>query len=207
MQIKKKDQSLPGPSGLHINRKIVDYSDSDQSSETEIKSQFLKRPIQPRSLRIYSFSSPEPNINSPESTIKTATMESKTVSEKIAASTVQNSSDEDDVPLAELCTKTEFQNFMPTPDYGSVKIQPRKKALNYKDQRVTQDLFNKKEEEMKKTKKGKPKVKETKSKCNTNTKTIDKSAKKKTGKNAKKSEERWYCHACHEENDGYETLH
>ncbi|CAG4996567.1 unnamed protein product [Parnassius apollo] len=53
----------------------------------------------------------------------------------------QDSPDEDNVSLAQISTKSPFQKFMPTPDYGDIKTRPRKKALKYKGQRVTKDLF------------------------------------------------------------------
>lgn len=49
------------------------------------------------------------------------------------------------MPLAQLSKKSSFQKFMPTPHYGAVKNRPRKKAIHYKGQRVTKDLFNPKE--------------------------------------------------------------
>ncbi|KAK9872721.1 hypothetical protein WA026_019502 [Henosepilachna vigintioctopunctata] len=59
---------------------------------------------------------------------------------------------EDDQPLAKIARnmKTDFQQFMPTPEYGVVKSSPRKKALNYRGQRVTKDLFNTDKEQNKK---------------------------------------------------------
>ncbi|CAG5016892.1 unnamed protein product [Parnassius apollo] len=38
----------------------------------------------------------------------------------------QDSPDEDNVSLAQLSTKSPFQKFMPTPDYGDIKTRPRK---------------------------------------------------------------------------------
>ncbi|KAF5270792.1 hypothetical protein FQR65_LT05411 [Abscondita terminalis] len=51
---------------------------------------------------------------------------------------------EDGEPLAKIAEskKTDFQKFMPTPDYSVVKDCPRRKALNYEGQRVSKDLFN-----------------------------------------------------------------
>lgn len=65
-------------------------------------------------------------------------------------------SDEDDVPLLILITssnKTEFEDFLQTPNYAITKTnRPRKKAINYKGQRITKDLFDKKDADKKKTK-------------------------------------------------------
>ncbi|KAJ2945530.1 hypothetical protein O0L34_g347 [Tuta absoluta] len=48
------DNERPGPSGLPIQKRLVDYSDSDRSSGAEIMSDFIHRPKPPKLFRIYS---------------------------------------------------------------------------------------------------------------------------------------------------------
>lgn len=85
---------------------------------------------------------------------------------------------------------------MPTPNYAIIKNKPRRKAINYRGQRITRDLFKKREElkenEMimvKKSKKANQKTKDRKNKSG------------KDSSKAKKSkimESEWFCHACKE---------
>ncbi|CAB3259083.1 unnamed protein product [Arctia plantaginis] len=128
-------------------------------------------------------------------------------------------SDEENVPLSNLkkpSNKTEFEDFLPTPNYAITKTnRPRKKALNYKGQRITKDLFDKKDEDKKKTKNTNTKEHEKNKKDkiklkNKSIKTKDRLPKKvkyianeqenKKRINEKKddTEEHWYCYACHE---------
>ncbi|XP_046978393.1 uncharacterized protein LOC124544043 [Vanessa cardui] len=181
-------ENIPGPSGLQINHRLVEYSDSTENEQDSISSEdnmyaFINRLIPPRRLRIYTSSDTDKsdveNINPNNVTLP------KSDGEDI----------EDDEPLAKIARlkKTDFQKFMPTPDYSIVKNRPRKKALNYKGQRVTKDLFNTDKE---------PK------KNNSNNKKKGKKPIKKTDKQKRKSliktkstedREQWYCLACKEE--------
>ncbi|CAB3220890.1 unnamed protein product [Arctia plantaginis] len=128
-------------------------------------------------------------------------------------------SDEENVPLSNLkkpSNKTEFEDFLPTPNYAITKTnRPRKKALNYKGQRITKDLFDKKDEDKKKTKNSNTKEHEKNKKDkiklkNKSIKTKDRLPKKvkyiaNEQENIKRinekkddTEEHWYCYACHE---------
>lgn len=71
-----------------------------------------------------------------------------------------------------------FKELLPTPEVETKKIVPRKKSINYRAQRVTKNLFAEKE----KKKNG-----------------IEKSIKIPKEKNAKKVDEKWYCHLCNED--------
>ncbi|KAJ2952374.1 hypothetical protein O0L34_g4658 [Tuta absoluta] len=116
------DYERPGPSGLQIQKRLVDYSDSDRSSGAEIMSDFIHRPKPPNRFRIYSSTDSETDMENVEPNI----MSQKEIQ-------ICVSSGEDDIPLAEINSKTRFKTFLPTPDYGVVKTCTRKKAINYKD--------------------------------------------------------------------------
>ncbi|XP_063895036.1 inhibitor of growth protein 2-like [Helicoverpa armigera] len=107
-------------------------------------------------------------------------------------------SSDDNVPLANLKDnkfRSPFQELLPTPNYAVTKNKPRRKAINYKGQRVTKDLFKEQEtlKENKLTKKRKPK--ESK-------KTKNEKKKRSKGDKRKRSnlsvEESWFCPACNE---------
>lgn len=198
-------KDLPGPSGMGNTKRLVEYSDSDRSSEAEIMCDFLNRPLPPKRFRIYSSTDSENNFENINPKVDTA-------------------EEEDNVPLAKFSTKSPFQTFLPTPDYGHIKTRPRKKALNFKGQRVTKDLFDlqKTKDTDKKNNKDKPKKKSKTGSENNSTevckkgkavreakgekstkgkitnKTIDRNTKKR-GHNSKSTTESWYCHACHED--------
>ncbi|KAK4884075.1 hypothetical protein RN001_000346 [Aquatica leii] len=183
-------ENLPGPSGLQINHRLVEYSDSTEDEQYSIASEednmyaFINRFIPPKRLRIYSSSDTECDIEN--------------VNPNNVTSPKSDGEDtKDDEPLAKISEskKTDFQTFMPTPDYSVVKNnRPRRKALNYKGQRVTKDLFNTDKEPKKNnsnnTKKGKKHIKKT-------TKETHKRNKKRLIKpTSTEDRERWYCLAC-----------
>ncbi|CAG9792671.1 unnamed protein product [Diatraea saccharalis] len=179
-------------------RRLVDYTDSDSEdvimkefihrpvnysashSEDDIMKKFIHRPIIQKRLPIYSSS------------------DSDIIDENVDLNNIvvpQSSDfeDEDNLPLAQLSNKTPFQKFLPTPDYGITKDRPRKKALNYKGQRITKDLFNKQGNSLIKEKKKTSKQqvqKRTKKVCKKN---------KNQGTKQRSPDERWYCNACQEE--------
>ncbi|KAJ2951633.1 hypothetical protein O0L34_g13791 [Tuta absoluta] len=124
------DYERPGPSGLQIQKRLVDYSDSDRSSGAEIMSDFIHRPKPLKRFRIYSSTDSETDMENVEPNI----MSQKEIQ-------ICVSSGEDDIPLAEISSKTRFKTFLPTPDYGVVKTCTRKKAINYKGQRITKTYF------------------------------------------------------------------
>lgn len=106
---------------------------------------------------------------------------------------------DDDTPLASLKTKetkSPFQELMPTPNYAVIKDKPRRKAINYRGQRITRDLFKKREElkenEMIKVKKSKKANQKTKDRKNKSGKDSSKAKKSKI------IESEWFCHACKE---------
>ncbi|KAL4713560.1 hypothetical protein ACJJTC_006148 [Scirpophaga incertulas] len=107
---------------------------------------FIRRPIRQKRLRIYSSSDTECDIENVNPNNDTFT----------------KSDGEDDQSLAKIARnrKTDFQQFMPTPDYGVFKSRPRKKALNYNGHRVTKDLFNSDKEQNKNKSKNTKKRKE-----------------------------------------------
>ncbi|KAL4721040.1 hypothetical protein ACJJTC_018923 [Scirpophaga incertulas] len=146
-------ENLPGPNGLKITRRLVEYSDSIEDKQCSIASEEenMYAFIRQKRLRIYSSSDTECDVENVNPNNDTFT----------------KADGEDDQSLAKIARnrKTDFQQFMPTPDYGVVKSRPRKKALNYNGHRVTKDLFNSDKEQNKKkskiTKKGKKATKET----------------------------------------------
>lgn len=211
MKDQRFDGAIPGPSGLG-KKKLVEYSDTDISSEDSssdliLMNEYINRRLPTRRLRIYSSTDSEVDIDN-------ISPQNVQIETEIEA--------DDDVPLAQISKKSRFQTFLPTPEYGIVKSRPRKKALNYKGQRVTKDLFKRKEEkavEEKKSIKGKKnkktesdkkkekhskekkgkqieekRCKVTKEKTNNNTK--EDSSKKRVNK-TKSTTDSWYCHACH----------
>ncbi|XP_052742085.1 uncharacterized protein LOC128198842 [Bicyclus anynana] len=154
---------------------------------------------------VYGYLSEEENenltvINKGETTPKKQTVNSD--------DDESGSLDEDNIPLFNLkrqSNKTEFHEFLPTPNYSITKTKrPRKKAINYKGQRITKDLFNKNDEDKNKTKNTKTKKKEKNKKDkikskNKVIKTKDKKQQNKKKINEKKDDtEDWYCYACHE---------
>ncbi|KAJ2941545.1 hypothetical protein O0L34_g14598 [Tuta absoluta] len=129
---------------------------TDRSSGAEIMSDFIHRPKPLKRFRIYSSTDSETDMENVEPNI----MSQKEIQ-------IYVSSGEDDIPLAEISSKTRFKTFLPTPDYGVVKTCTRKKAINYKGQRITKNLFCCKEIQ----KKIKPKeIKISKKKASTNVK-------------------------------------
>lgn len=136
---------------------------------------------------------------------------------KKSNSSSRSDDSEDNVPLSTFKTKsnkTPFHEFLPTPDYGVVKNKRlRKKAINYKGQRITKDLFtDNKNNSQKKMKKplmiksnkarekdvlvrDKKALKYTKKK---NTKEPERKQIKKMNNKENDETEDWYCHACHE---------
>ncbi|CAH2084962.1 unnamed protein product [Euphydryas editha] len=127
--------------------------------------------------------------------------------------------DDDNVPLSNLRKepgyRTEFHNFLPTPNYAITKTNRlRKKAINYKGQRITKDLFDKKGEDKKKIKNTKTKNNNKSKKDNKNntkietknmymekkqyTSIVNKQEKRKIINQEKDNTEEWYCYACHE---------
>ncbi|CAH2100623.1 unnamed protein product [Euphydryas editha] len=126
--------------------------------------------------------------------------------------------DDDNVPLSNLRKepgyRTEFHNFLPTPNYAITKTNRlRKKAINYKGQRITKDLFDKKGEDKKKIKNTKTKSNNKSKKYNKNNTKIEtknmymekktiyeynKQEKRKIINQEKDNTEEWYCYACHE---------
>ncbi|KAF5281134.1 hypothetical protein FQR65_LT03000 [Abscondita terminalis] len=108
----------------------------------------------------------------------------------------------DKIPLANLKskeTKSPFQELMPTPNVSVIKNKPRRKAIDYKGQRITKDIFNNREEtkeneksKIQKRKRLKPKIKNLKKKLRA---VRDKGKAKKTKVSPDTD---WYCHACKE---------
>uniref|UniRef100_A0A2A4K7W9 HTH CENPB-type domain-containing protein n=2 Tax=Heliothis virescens TaxID=7102 RepID=A0A2A4K7W9_HELVI len=172
---------------------------------------------------IYGFSSDEENeilsiinkeITTPKKQIFNLAQEN--IIQKANSDDDKSCLSDEDVPLSNLKKKTEFEDFLPTPNYALSKInRPRKKAINYKGQRVTKDLFDKKEEDKKETKNANTKENEKKKKDKTKLKNkaiktknkfpkhvkniVNEQGNKKTINEKKDDiEELWYCNACHE---------
>lgn len=106
--------------------------------------------------------------------------------------------DSDNIPLASLQQNkslgSSFHELMPTPNYAVLKEnKPRRKALNYKGQRVTRDLFKDSENKKKRL--------DNQRKANKPTK-VKKNRRKQKENNDKKqgnSSDKWYCNGCHSE--------
>lgn len=169
----------PSTSGLHrapiYRRPIIYSSGSETDSETNIELQITQLALNKSSLAMDNIYGSEENIEDSD-----------------------DFSSDDNVPLANLKDnkfRSPFQELLPTPNYAVTKNKPRRKAINYKGQRVTKDLFKEQEtlKENKLTKKRKPK--ESK-------KTKNEKKKRSKGDKRKRSnlsvEESWFCPACNE---------
>lgn len=187
---------VPGTSGI---RKPITFLDSSSSSSrSSLNIDYLDLvPQQSRGINIYDFSS--------ESDIENNVLKQK--SEKTPnKNRTQNTTDDsdDDVPLSDLTNEkssTTFKGLIPTPNFAVVKSHPRRKALNYKGQRIVKDLFEKKKElkdDKCYTKKGNNKKKMLSKgrkygakKDNKKTRTTEKHKPKKTN-----LDDTWFCHGC-----------
>ncbi|CAH2237471.1 jg12804 [Pararge aegeria aegeria] len=116
-----------------------------------------------------------------------------------------------DVPLIELKNKipsmTTFKELIPTPNFAVVKSRPRRKAINYKGQRIVKDLFEKRQDnnnDMGKTKdatirKNMKKISNKENKKLTKKNNKKKKSQKKIDKNKKTKtdmKDKWFCHGC-----------
>lgn len=138
------DPAVPSCSGLQ--KRIRDDPSSD-STISDLDS-FVARPIFKQSKyvarKIYNYTSDESSTDGSQCHLNKGT----TTPKKQMICPIQNETcnlDEDNVPLASLQqeNKTQFQQFLPTPNYAKNKSsKPRKKAMNYKGQRITKNLFN-----------------------------------------------------------------
>ncbi|XP_026328035.1 uncharacterized protein LOC113236244, partial [Hyposmocoma kahamanoa] len=112
---------------FHLNQNYSKLAVADvyTSSEEENESSFNKVYTTPKKQTIYNLSRDIHKTNSDGFTC--------------------SDDSEDNLPLSTLNkqnSKTPFQEFLPTPKYAVVKTKhPRKKAINYKGQRITKDLF------------------------------------------------------------------
>uniref|UniRef100_A0A2A4JD70 HTH CENPB-type domain-containing protein n=1 Tax=Heliothis virescens TaxID=7102 RepID=A0A2A4JD70_HELVI len=120
-----------------------------------------------------------------------------------------SSEESDDLPLSQL-KRNEFYDLLPTPDKSQKTPTVRQKAINYRGNSVTKDLFDKFSEEKRKMKemKKKQKKKEGKErprrekKRETPKKAKPSSGKKSTtvkGTKKNKKQVGWFCHACEED--------
>ncbi|KAF9419659.1 hypothetical protein HW555_003937, partial [Spodoptera exigua] len=148
------DLAVPSCSGLQ--KSLRDDPGSD-STISDLDS-FVTRPLFNQSKyvadHIYNYTSDESSRDGSQCHLNKGTKTPK----KQMICPIQNETcnlDEDNVPLASLQqeNKTQFQQFLPTPNYAKNKSsKPRKKAMNYKGQRITKDLFNDKTETKKSNK-------------------------------------------------------
>lgn len=190
--------------GTTRRRNMYYISNSESSDDESQPREIIKRPFLRKPCQIYSSSSDDEDNN----------IDNK---QPDRSPLVNCQSDEDDeVPLANLTEKSPFQKLLPTPDYAVTKNKPRRKALNYKGQRVTKDIFQKtkeaqkEEDNQKKTEtqesnteqgkekgKGKGKGKGTRK---SSKKVQDNQNKYKNEESSiKESQECWYCPACNED--------
>uniref|UniRef100_A0A2A4J5L2 HTH CENPB-type domain-containing protein n=1 Tax=Heliothis virescens TaxID=7102 RepID=A0A2A4J5L2_HELVI len=120
-----------------------------------------------------------------------------------------SSEESDDLPLSQL-KRNEFYDLLPTPDKSQKTPTVRQKAINYRGNSVTKDLFDKFSEEKRKMKemKKKQKKKEGKERPRREKKReTPKKAKPSFGKKSttvkgtKKNKKQvgWFCHACEED--------
>ncbi|KAJ8724447.1 hypothetical protein PYW08_015921 [Mythimna loreyi] len=197
------DMAVPSCSGLQ--RPIRRNYSSDSSDIDDFINKLSHNSFKYSVEDVYGYSSTDEEnenlgiINKGETTPKKQIKEAKPNDDEYCFS------DEDDVPLLNLKkpnNKTEFEKFLPTPNYAVTKTnRPRKKAINYKGQRITKDLFNKKDERKKKTKKTKTKKNEKNKKDKIKNRVIKTKKKTQNKKRINEKEddtEEWYCYACHE---------
>ncbi|CAH2003246.1 unnamed protein product [Acanthoscelides obtectus] len=116
-------------------------------------------------------------------------------------------SSDDNIPLANFKAKkfrSPFQELLSTPNYAVTKNKPRRKAVDYKGQRITKDLFKEREalNENEKTKKTTLKNYKRKAKEISEKKTKDGNQQRSHSDERKRSkvpsEESWFCYACKE---------
>ncbi|KAL0821830.1 hypothetical protein ABMA28_005237 [Loxostege sticticalis] len=223
------DLAVPSCSGL---QKPICNDPSSDSTISDLDS-FVTRPLFKQSKciakNIYDYTSDESSRDGSQCHLNKGT----TTPKKQMIRPIQNetcSLDEDNVPLASLQkeSKTQFQQFLPTPNYAKNKSsKPRKKAMNYKGQRITKDLFNDKTEikrtkkqldsTVNKTNKGQKKLHINKTKKTNDNKEEKINKKKKEDRRKKENkakdaknktkhkkkmnrndDEAWYCNACGE---------
>ncbi|KAH9638774.1 hypothetical protein HF086_002014 [Spodoptera exigua] len=152
------DLAVPSCSGLQKSLRDDPGSDSTISDlDSFVQSKYVAD-------HIYNYTSDESSRDGSQCHLNKGTKTPK----KQMICPIQNETcnlDEDNVPLASLQqeNKTQFQQFLPTPNYAKNKSsKPRKKAMNYKGQRITKDLFNDKTETKKSNKQNYSSMKKTK---------------------------------------------
>ncbi|KAL0871502.1 hypothetical protein ABMA27_005220 [Loxostege sticticalis] len=135
-----------------VTRRPIIYSSASDSSFSE--ELIPRRKLQPQFFNdIYEYSSSENENTEPVPRQQCTPTKQIIISNdnvgipKDASSTSDDP--EDNIPLARLKaktdTKTPFQQLLPTPNFAVVKQKPRRKAINYKGQIVTKDLFAKRD--------------------------------------------------------------
>lgn len=169
----------PSTSGLHrtpIYRPVIYSSGSKTDTEPNIQQQITQMALNKSSLAMDIINSSEEEIEDRD-----------------------GFGSDDSIPLAILKAKkfrSPFQELLPTPNYAVTKNKPRKKAINYKGQRVTKDLFK---ETLNENEKTRPKSDKRRT---TETEKKTKDGKKQRSHSDKKrklsSEESWFCRACKE---------
>ncbi|KAF5295547.1 hypothetical protein FQR65_LT10410 [Abscondita terminalis] len=125
---------------LDIN---TDHVASIQSPQPSTSGFVRKRPV------IYSSDS---ETDTEANNIHSLMLMNNTLHKKINLYSSEEEEEElepkDKIPLANLKskeTKSPFQELMPTPNFAVIKNKPRRKAINYKGQRITKDLFSNRE--------------------------------------------------------------
>lgn len=212
---------VPGPSGIYkpITPLLSDYSSSGSSPDIQDLLHHQNR--QDINYDPYSDSNDE-NLNFIQKTQQTPNKYINRRASVIGTVPQMSATDDsdDDIPLNELIIKSSstatFKELMPTPNFAVVKSNPRRKALNYKGQRIVKDLFEKRQENINTgerwkgkggkcyTVKGKGKKKIPKKEYkkatkreNKKTKTQNKLEKRNINKKTNTDlSDLWFCHGC-----------
>ncbi|CAK1577977.1 unnamed protein product [Parnassius mnemosyne] len=220
----KIDLGVPSCSGLH--RPIRPSSSSD-STISDLDTLVHMTPFKKCAAEdVYSYSSAEDDdsqyfISKGQITPKKLIISSSYEMYKTKAENFSVSDGDYNINLKKQSNKTPFQIFLPTPNYAQVKTKGQhKKAMNYKGQRITKDLFSEKSEKQQKNKinskvdakTNKQQKKNILDKKNPNTNEVNtkkkvlkckditkkQQRKKKQINEGKDDTEEWYCYACFE---------
>lgn len=218
----------PVPSTSGVNGQFRPWlnfslSDSSLSEEFDTALQNISQPRRANNTMIYTSSSSETEEGNVNISRQRDTTPPREVSENSDDNSPFSQIKEAD-QMFDANVKTSFHKQIPTPNYATVKSQPRRKALNYIGQKITKHLFNEtkqnknKEKQLKENnikikdkallKNKKRKLEQCKNKeenpkkaGNNETKAKKKKGNSKPEKTSKKdfNNEAWYCLACNVE--------
>lgn len=189
---------VPGPSGVRTRHSSTTNS-SPLLDITDLIAQRNRKVM--NFYDLYSDSDDENCVSMPKG-YKTPTKLQE--SARVVVASERSDDSDDDVPLIQIKSKapaiTTFKELIPTPNFAVVKSKPRRKALNYKGQRIVKDLFDKQKSNLKSNaKKVKKHDQEKERKKVMKTKTVKvKRTERKTKKNKNNINlnDNWFCHGC-----------